>query len=73
MSICMNRSSMNIATCTTSITNMSTRRTRRLVSLIATGTYTRGCCTSIRIIRTSITGTSTSTRERAKRLEPGKV
>ena len=67
MSICMNCSSMNIATCTTSITNMSTRRTRRPASLIATGTGTRGFCTGIRTTRTCITATSTSTRERAKR------
>jgi len=63
----MSRSSMNIATCTTSITSMNTLRTRRLVSLIATGTGTRGFCTSIRTIPTCITGTCTGTRERAKR------
>jgi len=71
-SICMNRSSMNIATCMTSITNTSAHRTRRPVSLIATGTGTRGSCTSIRTIPTCITATSTSTRERTKRPVPGR-
>ena len=63
---------LNIATCMTSITNMSMRRKRRLVSLIATGTGTRGFFTSIRTIRTCITATSTSTRERTKRPVPGR-
>ena len=70
-SICMGRSSMNIATCMTSITSINMRRTRRPASLIAIGTGTRSFCTSIRTIRTSTTATSTSTRERTKRPEPG--
>jgi hypothetical protein len=42
MSICMRRFSMNIDMCATFITNISTRRTHRRASLIATGTHTRG-------------------------------
>ena len=68
----MNRSSMNIATCMTSITNISTRRTRRLVSLIAICTGTRGFGTSIRTIPICITATSTGTPDRTKRPEAGR-
>jgi len=68
----MIRSSMNIATFMTSITNISTRRTRRLASLIATGTGIQRCCTSIRTIPTCITATSTGTRDRTKRPEAGR-
>jgi drug/metabolite transporter (DMT)-like permease len=45
---------------------------RRWASLIATGTGTRGFCTSIRTIPTCITATSTGTRDRTKRPEPGR-
>jgi len=72
MSICMSRLSMNIATCMTSITNISTRRTRRLVSLIAICTGTRGFGTSIRTIPICITATSTGTPDRTKRPEAGR-
>ena len=47
--------------------NMSTRRTIRPGSLIATVTGTVGYYTSIRIILTCITATCMSTRERAER------
>jgi len=69
----MSLSSTSNDTSTISITSTTTRRPIRAGSPIATGTGTRGFCTSIRITRTCIIVTNMSTCERAKRPDPGNL